>query len=88
MQLFSISGTSFTRLQNNSKVLKLLPEKNEAQKQLLAEISEREHIDNSIVQIGKLLFGTYENSSKVLNNVRPQGQPLIDDWDCFKMPMF
>ena len=60
-------------------------EKLEAQKQLNNEISQRKRIDNIMNQIGKLLFGTYENGSKVMNNVKPAGQPLVDDWDCFKM---
>ncbi|PON87668.1 Peptidase C13, legumain [Trema orientale] len=61
------------------------PEKLEAKKQLDEEISRRSHIDYCIYKIGKLLFGSQENSSKVLNYVRPHGQPLVDDWDCFKI---
>lgn len=41
------------------------------------------HIDNSVVMIGKLLFGI-ENGPEVLKTVRPAGQPLVDDWDCLK----
>ncbi|KAK9923944.1 hypothetical protein M0R45_032340 [Rubus argutus] len=59
-------------------------EKFEAQKQLLDEIARRKHVDYSITKIGELLFGT-EKGSNVLTNVRPSGQPLVDDWDCFKM---
>ncbi|KAM5579803.1 vacuolar-processing enzyme-like [Rosa sericea] len=59
-------------------------EKLEAQKQLRKEIARRKHVDYSITKIGELLFGT-ERSSKVLMNVRPAGQPLVDDWECFKM---
>lgn len=62
-------------------------EKLEAHKKLQEELSLRKQIDHTIQQIGKFLFGTYEETSKVLNNVRPSGQPLVDDWDCFKMHM-
>ena len=56
----------------------------EAQKQLHDEISYRKHVDYSVNHIGKLLFGN-GNSSKVLETVRPTGQPVVDDWNCFKM---
>nr|QCW05334.1 peptide asparaginyl ligase 1 [Viola philippica] len=55
----------------------------EAQKQLLELMSHRAHVDNSITLIGKLLFGV-NKASKVLNTVRPVGQPLVDDWQCLK----
>ncbi|KAK9923945.1 hypothetical protein M0R45_032341 [Rubus argutus] len=58
--------------------------KHEAHKKLIDEISRRKKVDYNIKQLGKLLFG-YSNSSKVMKNVRPPGQPLVDDWDCFKM---
>lgn len=43
----------------------------------------RRHVDSSIYHIAKLLFGQAK-SSEVLNNVRQQGQSLVDDWGCFK----
>ncbi|KAH0982185.1 hypothetical protein GBA52_009362 [Prunus armeniaca] len=55
----------------------------EARKQLLNEIAHRKHVDYSIHKIGELLFG-HQKSSNMLMNVRPQGQPVVDDWDCFK----
>ena len=58
-------------------------EKLEAQKELAAEIAYREHVDNSVKLIADLLFGE-ENNTALLVNVRPAGQPLVDDWDCFK----
>ncbi|BBG98681.1 Vacuolar-processing enzyme gamma-isozyme [Prunus dulcis] len=57
-----------------------------ARKQLLDEIAHRKLVDYRINKIWELLFG-HQKSSKVLLNVRPQGQPLVDDWDCFKMLM-
>ncbi|KAG7567819.1 Peptidase C13 legumain [Arabidopsis thaliana x Arabidopsis arenosa] len=54
----------------------------EAQKQVLEAMSHRLHVDNSILLIGKLLFGL--DGPAVLNNVRPSGTPLVDDWDCLK----
>ncbi|XP_030975601.1 vacuolar-processing enzyme-like isoform X2 [Quercus lobata] len=59
-------------------------EKLKAQKELNDEISLRKHVDYSINHIGELLFGN-GNSSKVLETVRPSGQPIVDDWNCFKM---
>ncbi|KAK7310732.1 hypothetical protein RJT34_08427 [Clitoria ternatea] len=58
-------------------------EKNTAQKQLLDVMSHRMHIDNSVQLIGKLLFGI-EKSPEILNNVRPAGSVLVDDWGCMK----
>jgi len=45
-------------------------------------MSHRLHVDNSILLIGKLLFGLEGHA--VLNKVRPSGEPLVDDWDCLK----
>ncbi|KAJ0248215.1 Vacuolar-processing enzyme alpha-isozyme [Hirschfeldia incana] len=57
--------------------------KAEAQKQVLEAMSHRLHVDNAVVLIGKLLFGISEGPA-VLNKVRPNGKPLVDDWDCLK----
>ncbi|CAF2113809.1 hypothetical protein HID58_082859 [Brassica napus] len=57
--------------------------KAEAQKQVLEAMSHRLHVDNSLLLIGKLLFGISEGPA-VLNKVRPCGKPLVDDWDCLK----
>ena len=58
-------------------------EKMKAQRDLDDEISHREHVDNVILLIANLLFGG-ENSSTMMLHYRPPGQPLVDDWDCFK----
>ncbi|TKY63156.1 Vacuolar-processing enzyme [Spatholobus suberectus] len=58
-------------------------EKLKAQKELDDEIAQREHVDNVVHLIGDLLFRE-ENSSTMMLHVRPAGQPLVDDWDCFK----
>ncbi|KAH0642379.1 hypothetical protein KY290_033975 [Solanum tuberosum] len=57
--------------------------KSEAYRKLSEAISEREHVDKSVKYIGQILFGV-KNGPKVLNIVRPAGQPLVDDWDCLK----
>ena len=57
--------------------------KAEAQKQVLEAMSHRLHVDNSVLLIGKLLFGISEGPA-VLNKVRSSGKPLVDDWDCLK----
>ncbi|KAK7281549.1 hypothetical protein RIF29_09642 [Crotalaria pallida] len=68
------------------KALNSSKEKIEAQKELAAEIAHREYVDKNVQLIGKLLFGK-EKSSIMMANVRPTGQPLVDDWDCFKTIM-
>lgn len=55
----------------------------EAQKQFLEAMSHRDHLDNSIKLVGKLLFGI-EKGAEVLQSVRPAGQALVDDWKCLK----
>ncbi|MED6110163.1 hypothetical protein PIB30_040401 [Stylosanthes scabra] len=59
-------------------------EKLEAQKRLARELSQREQVDNNIKLIVNLLFGEKSGIEKITNNVRSAGQPLVDDWDCFK----
>nr|XP_029149385.1 vacuolar-processing enzyme isoform X2 [Arachis hypogaea] len=59
-------------------------EKSEAEKRLLLEIAEREQVDNNIKRIVNILFGEKSGSEEVITNVRSAGQPLVDDWDCFK----
>ncbi|KAM1012947.1 hypothetical protein ACFX2C_043137 [Malus domestica] len=59
------------------------PRKVQAQKEFVEAMSHRMHIDETMKLIGKLLFGI-EKGPKVLNAVRPAGQPLVDDWDCLK----
>ncbi|KAK6267828.1 hypothetical protein QUC31_011988 [Theobroma cacao] len=59
-------------------------EKAEAHKRLLDELSHRKHIDRSINQIIAILFG-HQNVSEMLKSVQSAGQPLVHDWNCFKM---
>ncbi|XP_010472621.1 PREDICTED: vacuolar-processing enzyme alpha-isozyme-like [Camelina sativa] len=54
----------------------------EAQKQVIEAMSHRLHVDNSVLLIGKLLFGL--EGPAILNKVRPSGKPLVDDWDLLK----
>ncbi|GAB4837126.1 hypothetical protein Ancab_002037 [Ancistrocladus abbreviatus] len=54
-----------------------------AQEELAKEIARRNHEDHSVKAIGEILFGSMD-AAKVLNSVRPAGQPLVDDWDCLK----
>lgn len=59
------------------------PERFAAQTQLLEFMAHRMHVDKSVKLVGNLLFGP-EKGSAVLKAVRPQGEPLVDDWDCLK----
>lgn len=59
------------------------PERFTAQTQLLEFMAHRMHVDKSVKLVGNLLFGP-EKGSAVLKAVRPQGEPLVDDWDCLK----
>ncbi|KAK7395749.1 hypothetical protein VNO78_16316 [Psophocarpus tetragonolobus] len=56
-------------------------EKFKAQRRLDDEIAQRDHVDNVFNLIGDFLFGEKKNSMMLH---RPSGQPLVDDWDCFK----
>ncbi|CAN0840269.1 Vacuolar-processing enzyme [Linum grandiflorum] len=58
-------------------------EKAEAQEKLNKEVSNRKHADERMSRIGALVFGV-ENADGLMDFVRPFGQPLVDDWDCFK----
>ncbi|KAI3756024.1 hypothetical protein L1987_55836 [Smallanthus sonchifolius] len=55
----------------------------ESMKQFAEAMAHRMHVDSSIKLLGKVLFGI-EKGPEVLNEVRPAGQPLVDDWDCLK----
>ncbi|XP_044495259.1 vacuolar-processing enzyme alpha-isozyme-like [Mangifera indica] len=69
-----------------NKALEGSNEKIEAQKRLNKEISKRQREDFNIQQILTILFG-YKNGQNIVQYVRPTGQPLVDNWDCFKMLM-
>ncbi|XP_052176743.1 vacuolar-processing enzyme-like isoform X2 [Diospyros lotus] len=58
----------------------------EAQQQFHNEINQRMRIDQIMMFIAKLLFGS-ENALPMLKNARPAGQPMVDDWSCFKTLM-
>ena len=46
-------------------------------------LSHRKHVDSTIEAIGEAIFGA-NRGFEVLKTVRPSGQPIVDDWDCFK----
>ena len=58
-------------------------EKYEALVKLNKVKSQRSQVDNNVKHLGELLFGV-EKGNEVLNNVRPAGKPLVDNWDCLK----
>ncbi|KAI3937215.1 hypothetical protein MKW92_036866 [Papaver armeniacum] len=47
-------------------------------------IQQRKYVDGSMDLIGKFLFGTSAKASNMMKSVRPAGQPLVDDWICYK----
>ncbi|KAG0452931.1 hypothetical protein HPP92_025595 [Vanilla planifolia] len=57
--------------------------KAEILKEITEKLNHRLHLDSSIDFIGKLIFGAL-NGPTILKNIRPSGQPLVDDWDCLK----
>ncbi|KAE9588914.1 hypothetical protein Lal_00012589 [Lupinus albus] len=61
-------------------------EKLQVQKELAEEIAHREHVDKSVDLLVKHLFEK-EKSYTIINNVRPKGQSLVDDWDCYTKMM-
>jgi legumain len=74
---FHVTGGQYRRSAEGSS------EKSEALKQLVEELARRSRVDGSVETIGGRLFGS-EEGPKILNAVRPAGQPLVDDWDCLK----
>ncbi|KAG2306345.1 hypothetical protein Bca52824_026093 [Brassica carinata] len=59
------------------------PERQEAQKKLFEEMNHRKQIDKNIVEILRLSL-KQTNVLNLLTSTRTTGQPLVDDWDCFK----
>ncbi|RZC68478.1 hypothetical protein C5167_031694 [Papaver somniferum] len=47
-------------------------------------MQQRKYVDGSMDLVGKFLFGTAAKASNVIKAVRPAGQPLVDDWICYK----
>ncbi|PKI74241.1 hypothetical protein CRG98_005362 [Punica granatum] len=56
----------------------------EAQMRLRDELLHREQVDRKIGKIAKLLLGEKDGLVAVPNTVLPEGQPLVNDWECFK----
>lgn len=54
-----------------------------AAEELARTILHRKHLDDSVKFIGEILFAG-ENSIEKLNEVRPAGTVLVDDWACLK----
>ncbi|CAN1333301.1 Vacuolar-processing enzyme, partial [Linum perenne] len=46
-------------------------------------VTHRNHLDGSINLVGTLLFGP-KNGPQLLDKVRSDGLPLVDDWGCLK----
>lgn len=57
--------------------------KEEAQKKLDEAMSHRKKVDSTMQAIGEALFGS-SKGFEVLKSVRSVGQPIVDDWNCFK----
>lgn len=58
-------------------------EKADMLKQINDIKNHRSHLDSSINAIGEQLFGS-GNGAMVLNSLRAQGKPIVDDWECLK----
>lgn len=59
------------------------PEREEAQKKLFDVMNHRKQIDQSIIEILRLSLKE-TNVLNLLTSTRTTGQPIVDDWDCFK----
>ncbi|CAN6990885.1 unnamed protein product, partial [Brassica rapa subsp. trilocularis] len=55
----------------------------EAQKNLLEEINHRKQIDQNIIEILRLSLKKTDVLD-LLTSTRTTGQPVVDDWDCYK----
>lgn len=53
-----------------------------AAEELANTIKHRRHLDDSVKLIGEIMFAG-ENGDK-LNEVRPAGSVLVDDWACLR----
>ncbi|XP_024525527.1 vacuolar-processing enzyme beta-isozyme [Selaginella moellendorffii] len=71
----------FWQKYKNSKENSL--EKSKALQEFLDVIGRRTQIDRSVELVGSVLLGS-ESASQILNSVRPEGHPLVDNWDCLK----
>ncbi|XP_026383880.1 vacuolar-processing enzyme-like isoform X1 [Papaver somniferum] len=45
---------------------------------------QRIYIEASMDLIGEFLFGTTEKATTAVEAVRPAGQPIVDDWNCYQ----
>ncbi|WZZ28624.1 hypothetical protein YC2023_012025 [Brassica napus] len=59
------------------------PQRQEAQKNLLEEINHRKKIDQNIIEILRLSLKKTDVLD-LLTSTRTTGQPVVDDWDCYK----
>ncbi|CAH8328827.1 unnamed protein product [Eruca vesicaria subsp. sativa] len=59
------------------------PERQELEKKLFEEMNHRKQIDQNIIEILRLSL-KQTNVLNLLTSTRTTGQPLVDDWDCFK----
>ncbi|KAG5512788.1 hypothetical protein RHGRI_038810 [Rhododendron griersonianum] len=66
------------------KALKGFQKKFTAEKQLHCVVKHRAHGDDSMMSIEKILFRS-ANGLVTVETVRPVGQPLVDNWSCFKI---
>ncbi|XP_024523144.1 vacuolar-processing enzyme [Selaginella moellendorffii] len=58
--------------------------KREARERMMNALAHRQHVDESVDQVGERLFGSKAAASKVLSTVRGSGLALVDDWTCLK----
>ncbi|CAN6990882.1 unnamed protein product, partial [Brassica rapa subsp. trilocularis] len=61
----------------------ILRRRQEAQKNLLEEINHRKQIDQNIIEILRLSLKKTDVLD-LLTSTRTTGQPVVDDWDCYK----
>ncbi|CAN7074276.1 unnamed protein product [Brassica oleracea var. botrytis] len=59
------------------------PQRQEAQKNLLKEINHRKQIYQNIIEILRLSL-KQTDVLDLLTSTRTTGQPVVDDWDCYK----
>ncbi|CAN6968366.1 unnamed protein product, partial [Brassica oleracea var. botrytis] len=59
------------------------PQRQEAQKNLLEEINHRKQIDQNIIEILRLSL-KQTDVLDLLTSTTTTGQPIVDDWDCYK----
>ncbi|CAN6919277.1 unnamed protein product, partial [Brassica oleracea] len=85
LALMMVQNTKTTGIRSMREIslCYILRRRQEAQKNLLEEINHRKQIDQNIIEILRLSL-KQTDVLDLLTSTRTTGQPVVDDWDCYK----